>query len=166
MSGASEERLHADAEARRLAHTEFERPLVVEAGAGTGKTALLTARVVAWCLGPGWQLRDHEGADNAAVALTAAEAFFGRELDDEVVTEAFAEIASVVCPGLQLGAIEDEAFLLPFKFFRNRPATLHLSAVGSPAGDGEVLVSTTLRSRIQPMSRSRASRHSGRIAST
>jgi dihydrofolate synthase/folylpolyglutamate synthase len=31
-------------------------------------------------------------ADNAAVALTAAEDFFGRELDDEVVTEAFAEV--------------------------------------------------------------------------
>ena len=30
--------------------------------------------------------------DNAAVALTAAEAFFGRALDDEVVAQAFAEI--------------------------------------------------------------------------
>jgi NAD(P)-dependent dehydrogenase (short-subunit alcohol dehydrogenase family) len=81
---------------------------------------------------------------------------FDHQIDETPVlpgvmgTEAFAEIASVVCPGLQLGAIEDEQFLLPFKFFRNEPATLHLSAVGSPAGDGEVLVSTTLRSRIQP----------------
>ena len=65
-------------------------------------------------------------------------------------TEAFAEMASVVCPGLQLAGIEDESFLLPFKFFRNKPATLHLSAVGSPAPDGEVVVSTTLRSIIQP----------------
>ncbi len=31
-------------------------------------------------------------ADNAAIALTAAEAFFGRRLDDEVVTQAFAEL--------------------------------------------------------------------------
>lgn len=30
--------------------------------------------------------------DNAAVALTAAEAFFGRALDDEVVTQAFTEV--------------------------------------------------------------------------
>jgi NAD(P)-dependent dehydrogenase (short-subunit alcohol dehydrogenase family)/acyl carrier protein len=65
-------------------------------------------------------------------------------------TEAFAEMASVLCPGLQLAAIEDESFLLPFKYFRNKPATLHLSAVGSPAGDGEIVVSTTLRSVIQP----------------
>jgi hypothetical protein len=46
--------------------------------------------------------------------------------------------------------VEDESFLLPFKFFRNKPATLHLSAVGSPAGDGEVVVRTTLRSLVQP----------------
>ncbi len=65
-------------------------------------------------------------------------------------TEAFAEVASLVCPGLHLAAIETESFLLPFKFFRNKPATLHLSAVASPADDGEVLVSTTLRSVVQP----------------
>ena len=50
MSGSK-----ADAEARRLAQREFERPLVLEAGAGTGKTAVLVARIVAWCLGPGWE---------------------------------------------------------------------------------------------------------------
>ncbi|MCG6920680.1 MAG: SDR family NAD(P)-dependent oxidoreductase [Acidobacteria bacterium] len=65
-------------------------------------------------------------------------------------TEAFAEVASVVCPGLHLQAVEAESFLAPFKFFRNQPATLHLSAVASPTDDGEVLVSTTLRSVIQP----------------
>lgn len=43
-----------DAEARRLAQVEFERPLVIEAGAGTGKTTTLVARVLAWCLGAGW----------------------------------------------------------------------------------------------------------------
>lgn len=45
----------ADEEARRLAQTEFERPVVLEAGAGTGKTTTLVARVLAWCLGPGWE---------------------------------------------------------------------------------------------------------------
>ena len=43
-----------DARARSLAQTEFARPVALEAGAGTGKTAALVARVVAWCLGPGW----------------------------------------------------------------------------------------------------------------
>lgn len=44
-----------DRETRRLAQREFKRPLVVEAGAGTGKTTTLTARIVAWSLGLGWQ---------------------------------------------------------------------------------------------------------------
>ena len=47
-------RLH-DAAARQLGRSEFARPLVLEAGAGTGKTAVLVARIVHWCLGPGWQ---------------------------------------------------------------------------------------------------------------
>jgi ATP-dependent helicase/nuclease subunit A len=45
----------ADARSRRLAQTEFARPVAIEAGAGTGKTAILVARVLAWCLGPGWE---------------------------------------------------------------------------------------------------------------
>ena len=49
------ERRAEDLETRRHAQREFQRPLVVEAGAGTGKTATLVARIVAWCLGPGWQ---------------------------------------------------------------------------------------------------------------
>jgi len=44
----------ADARARELARREFERPVVVEAGAGTGKTTALVARVLAWSFGPGW----------------------------------------------------------------------------------------------------------------
>ena len=34
-----------DAQARRLAQCEFGAPLVLEAGAGTGKTAALVARI-------------------------------------------------------------------------------------------------------------------------
>jgi ATP-dependent helicase/nuclease subunit A len=44
-----------DAAARQLGRSEFRRPLVLEAGAGTGKTAVLVARIVHWALGPGWQ---------------------------------------------------------------------------------------------------------------
>lgn len=43
-----------DAQARIVAQREFERPVVVEAGAGTGKTTALVARVLAWSFGPGW----------------------------------------------------------------------------------------------------------------
>lgn len=45
----------ADFKARRQAQQEFALPLVVEAGAGTGKTATLVARILAWALGPGWE---------------------------------------------------------------------------------------------------------------
>ena len=47
--------LDADRAARALAQTRFDRPLVLEAGAGTGKTTALVARLLAWCLGPGWE---------------------------------------------------------------------------------------------------------------
>jgi NAD(P)-dependent dehydrogenase (short-subunit alcohol dehydrogenase family)/acyl carrier protein len=65
-------------------------------------------------------------------------------------TEAFAEVASVLCPGFNVAAIEDESFPLPFKFHRHQPATLHLSAVGTPGGAGEILVRAELRSVLQP----------------
>lgn len=44
-----------DQATRALAQDEFSKPLIVEAGAGTGKTALLVARVAAWCIGAGWE---------------------------------------------------------------------------------------------------------------
>ncbi len=61
-----------DALARRRAQEEFIRPLVLEAGAGTGKTAALTARVLAWSLGPGWEraAADRPGASAEEVAAT------------------------------------------------------------------------------------------------
>jgi ATP-dependent helicase/nuclease subunit A len=50
----------ADAAARLAAQTDFERPLVLEAGAGTGKTGALVARAVGWALGPGWERAERE----------------------------------------------------------------------------------------------------------
>ncbi|MCH2170346.1 UvrD-helicase domain-containing protein [Myxococcota bacterium] len=51
----SRELASADAQARRVVQQDFERPLLLEAGAGTGKTSALIARMVVWCLGPGWE---------------------------------------------------------------------------------------------------------------
>ncbi|MCB1054527.1 MAG: UvrD-helicase domain-containing protein, partial [Acidobacteria bacterium] len=58
--------LESDRAARRLAQSEFERPLVLEAGAGTGKTTTLVARILAWCLGPGWEKNRALLAERAA----------------------------------------------------------------------------------------------------
>ena len=44
----------SDQRARALAQRIFDRPLILEAGAGTGKTTALVARVLSWCLGVGW----------------------------------------------------------------------------------------------------------------
>ena len=48
----------ADAAVSSAAQRVFDRPFVVEAGAGTGKTTLLVARCLAWALGPGWKLAE------------------------------------------------------------------------------------------------------------
>jgi ATP-dependent exoDNAse (exonuclease V) beta subunit len=50
-----------DAHARQFGRTNFTQPIVLEAGAGTGKTAVLVARIVHWCMGPGWQR--HQSAE-------------------------------------------------------------------------------------------------------
>jgi ATP-dependent helicase/nuclease subunit A len=64
-----------DAAARRRCCERLEGALVLEAGAGTGKTAVLVARVLAWCLGRGWQREvDRRGAtalDNDPEAVAA-----------------------------------------------------------------------------------------------
>ncbi|MEM7410738.1 MAG: UvrD-helicase domain-containing protein [Myxococcota bacterium] len=63
------ERRNEDAACRALATREFLRPLVVEAGAGTGKTATLVARILSWCLGPGWERAAASEPDATAEAL-------------------------------------------------------------------------------------------------
>ena len=83
----------ADRAARRAAQTRFDRPLVLQAGAGTGKTTTLIGRLLAWSLGEGWECaarrlaerqtvrREDDGPDRVAaevlgrvVAITFTEA--------------------------------------------------------------------------------------------
>ncbi|MCP4204757.1 MAG: UvrD-helicase domain-containing protein [bacterium] len=47
--------VRGDAEARSASQAVFDRPVIVEAGAGTGKTTILVARILSWALGPGWE---------------------------------------------------------------------------------------------------------------
>lgn len=58
--------------ARRATRRQFTRPLVLEAGAGTGKTAALVGRVLVWCLGPGWERSRAALAEEGASPLREA----------------------------------------------------------------------------------------------
>ncbi len=56
----------ADHAARLAAQTRFELPLVLQAGAGTGKTTTLISRLLAWTLGPGWERSARRFAEAAS----------------------------------------------------------------------------------------------------
>ena len=79
------DRVAADQASRRLAQSEFERSVVVVAGAGTGKTALLVSRVVVWCVGPGWDRHAADDVDRHSVA---------RRVIERVVAITFTEAAA------------------------------------------------------------------------
>jgi ATP-dependent helicase/nuclease subunit A len=64
--------LASDRAARAAAQTRFDRPLVLEAGAGTGKTTTLIARLLAWSLGEGWDKSVAETSPGAGQARSAA----------------------------------------------------------------------------------------------
>ena len=73
MSAPPSDPILADEASRRRSQSEFERPVVVVAGAGTGKTALLVARVAVWCVGPGWERHAEDGLDRQTVARRVIE---------------------------------------------------------------------------------------------
>ncbi len=108
-----------DAQARRIARTEFERPVALEAGAGTGKTTTLVARLVAWLVGRGWEMASSAGesadpirrarlALRGSVAITFTEAAAAEM--HERLTLALAELAAGRAPkGLPAEELPREA---------------------------------------------------------
>ncbi len=88
----------ADAADRQRAVTDFERPLLLEAGAGTGKTGTLIARLLAWCLGPGWE-RERSRARQAS-ADELATAVLGGVLAITFTEAAAAEMSARFAAGL------------------------------------------------------------------
>ena len=96
--------LAGDDAGRRAAQTEFELPLLLEAGAGTGKTTTLIHRILAWSLGSGWLTAAAELAREADGDEPAADRVAARALDGIVAvtfTEAAAaEMAARVAEGL------------------------------------------------------------------
>ncbi|MEE8475583.1 MAG: UvrD-helicase domain-containing protein [Myxococcota bacterium] len=88
-----------DLEARRRAQVVFDRPFVLEAGAGTGKTAALVSRILAWSVGPGWErgasaLREEVRASGAASDADIAHRVLSRVVAITFTEAAAAEMAS------------------------------------------------------------------------
>ena len=95
-----------DSQARHSARTQFDRPVALEAGAGTGKTTTLIARLVAWLVGPGWV--DARSTLRGSVAITFTEAAAAEM--HERLTQALSALACGVPPkGLPLAELPLEA---------------------------------------------------------
>jgi ATP-dependent exoDNAse (exonuclease V) beta subunit len=101
----SKDLLAQDLEARQAAQTEFVRPLVLEAGAGTGKTTTLVARLIAWTLGSGWELALELGQEKQSSSSRSREERTAAATLEGIVAITFteaaaAEMASRVSEGL------------------------------------------------------------------
>lgn len=89
--------LTADRRARAAATEIFDRPVVLEAGAGTGKTTTLVARILTWCLEIGWsrQLSQlAETSDREAEAPDIADVTVASKVLQGVVAITFTEAAA------------------------------------------------------------------------
>jgi ATP-dependent helicase/nuclease subunit A len=104
LTPAARALLAGDDSGRRAAQTEFELPLLLEAGAGTGKTTTLIHRILAWSLGSGWLTATAELVREADDDEPAADRVAARALEGIVAvtfTEAAAaEMAARVAEGL------------------------------------------------------------------
>jgi acyl transferase domain-containing protein/acyl carrier protein/NAD(P)-dependent dehydrogenase (short-subunit alcohol dehydrogenase family) len=65
-------------------------------------------------------------------------------------TEALAEVASLLAPGYSVVGVQEMTILGAFKFHRNKPQTLYLSATAQPGEDGALVAEVVLRSVFQP----------------
>lgn len=67
-----------------------------------------------------------------------------------MATEALAEVATLLAPGYRVLAVENEAMLGAFKFFRMEPRTLHLNAQVMAGADDALEARVVLRSVTKP----------------
>jgi ATP-dependent helicase/nuclease subunit A len=81
----------ADREARHAAQTRFDRPLVLQAGAGTGKTTTLIGRLLAWTLGAGWERAVQRFAERASRPLARRE----EAAPDRVAAEVLSRVVAI-----------------------------------------------------------------------
>jgi ATP-dependent helicase/nuclease subunit A len=118
----------ADRAARRAAQSVFDRPLVLEAGAGTGKTSALVARITAWCLGPGWERAAARLDDPDLIAARAMQRVVAITFTEAAAAEMAERIAQALAQ-LEGGALPEGVFedLLPRPELRRQRAR-HLLA--------------------------------------
>lgn len=88
----------ADGRARLAAQRQFDRPLVLEAGAGTGKTTALVSRIVLWSVGEGWRLAREEQRRQGGPAAGGVDRVAARVLDG-IVAVTFTEAAAAEMAG-------------------------------------------------------------------
>lgn len=93
-----------DREARHAAQTRFDHPLVLQAGAGTGKTTTLIGRLLAWSLGIGWdraaqRLEEREAARPFGRSEKASPDRIAAEVLGGVVAITFTEAAAAEMAG-------------------------------------------------------------------
>lgn len=107
--------LLADFEARLAAQTVFDRPVALEAGAGTGKTATLVARIVAWCVGPGWDEAGAAEPDDGEVAGRVLEGVVAITFTEAAAAEMAARVAATLAELQRLEPLPEDprAALLP-----------------------------------------------------
>ena len=91
----------ADAAARQLAVERFEVPVLLEAGAGTGKTRALVSRLLTWTLGPGWREAEERLTSRARERRAAppADDLVAAEVLDGLVAITFTEAAAAEMAG-------------------------------------------------------------------
>ncbi len=116
-----------DHEARRAAQTVFDRPLVLEAGAGTGKTTTLIARLLVWTLGPGWESAREHAADDDAIAsrvLSRVVAITFTEAASAEMAERMARALALVMRGERPVGVHEDALALDAERSRRARALL------------------------------------------
>jgi ATP-dependent helicase/nuclease subunit A len=139
-------RAERDRATRAIAQDEFRTPLIIEAGAGTGKTALLVARVAAWCLGAGWERHAGNDRGREAVAQKVIEGVAAITFTDA----AAAEMASRIGEALNgLAAGETPVGWIPGNLVENLGAEESAARAGALCGEVHRLRVTTIHAFCQ-----------------
>ena len=139
-------RAERDRATRAIAQDEFRTPLIIEAGAGTGKTALLVARVAAWCLGAGWERHAGNDRGREAVARKVIEGVAAIIFTDA----AAAEMASRIGEALNgLAAGETPVGWIPGNLVENLGAEESAARAGALCGEVHRFRVTTIHAFCQ-----------------